>query len=256
MQQDALAHTEDFGGPDRHQATHAGRSGTGHALPELHARSAIRRDVYAQRRNSSALCRARRQADDASRWKSSSAASRPASCPSCIRASPSPSIATTRRPSGSSPPICCRASSPPAEWARIEARPEAAHPGAQPFPARHLQRRAGAEGRRRAALDDLRLQALPARDARAAGAARRLCQCLRQRSGAQRGRRLRRAGRQSARALGRLLHAGQPRRGAARLSRRVPRHGRARRSSIIRCELLATLAGAGAVPARTSPSPC
>ena len=110
-----------------------------------------------------------------------------------------------------------------AEWERIEARPDPAHPRAQSFPARHLQRRPGAEGRRRAALHDLRLQALSPRDARAAGAAWRLCQYLRQRSDPQRGRRIRRAGRQSARAVRRLLHAGQPRCGAPRLSRRVPR---------------------------------
>ena len=42
------------------------------------------------------------------------------------------------------------------------------------------------------------------------------------RSDPQRGRRLRRAGRQSARAVRRLLHAGQPRCRAARVSRRVP----------------------------------
>ena len=67
-----------------------------------------------------------------------------------------------------------------------------------------------------------------------AGAARRLCQCLRHRSDAQRGRRLRGAGRQSARAVRRLLHAGQPRRGAPRLSRRVPHAWACGRSSIIR----------------------
>ncbi len=61
-----------------------------------------------------------------------------------------------------------------------------------------------------------------------AGSARRLCQCLRQRTSIRRRRRrIRRAGRQSARAVRRLLHAGQPRGGAARISRRVPRRGRA-----------------------------
>ena len=54
------------------------------------------------------------------RWKNWCAASRPANKASCTRASPSPSIATTRRPSGSSPPICCRASSPQANGTRIE----------------------------------------------------------------------------------------------------------------------------------------
>ena len=72
-----------------------------------------------------------------------------------------------------------------------------------------------------------RLQALSPRDARASGAAWRLCQYLRQRSDPQRSRRFRRAGRQSARAVGRQLHAGQSRCGAPRLSGGVPFHGRA-----------------------------
>jgi uncharacterized circularly permuted ATP-grasp superfamily protein len=56
MQHDALAHTEDFGGPDRHQATHAGRPGRdtpyqhytlGAAFDELFTRNGEVRPHYA-----------------------------------------------------------------------------------------------------------------------------------------------------------------------------------------------------------------
>ena len=168
------------------------------------------------------------------RRKNWRAASRPASNPSCIRASPSPSIPTIRRPNGSFRPICCRASSRPTEWTRVEAGLKQRIAGAQSFPARHLFRLPRAQRRDHPAQHDLRLEALPPRDARLHRAARRLCQCLRHRSRAARRRPLRRAGRQSACALGRLLHARQSRSRAPRFSGRLPRSRACSRSSIIR----------------------
>ena len=53
-------------------------------------------------------------------------------------------------------------------------RADAAHRRAEPVPARHLQRRSDSERRHGAARADLQLQAFPPRDARPAGAARRL----------------------------------------------------------------------------------
>ena len=80
------------------------------------------------------------------------------------------------------------------------ARPDAAHHGAQPVPAGHLPRRAHPGRRRRAARAGLQLQALPARDARRARAARHLRLGRRHRPGAAARRRVRGARGQPARA--------------------------------------------------------
>ena len=92
---------------------------------------------------------------------------------------------------------------------QIEKRPDAAHHRAESVPARHLSRRPHPHRRHRPARTDLQLQTFPPRDARHQRPARHLRQHLRHRSGPPARRQIRRAGRQSARAQRRLLHAGE-----------------------------------------------
>ena len=97
------------------------------------------------------------------------------------------------------------------------ARADAAPDRDQPVPARHLSRRPHPRGGRGAARARLQLSPLPARNARRQRPPRHLRLHRRHRPGAPRGRTLRRARGQPARAERRVVHAREPRRDEARV---------------------------------------
>ena len=220
MQQDALADIEDFGGPDPftgRRALHWPGKDAPYANYQL---GAAYDEMFTPRRQAARiLCGAGSPAFHPAAGRTECAASRPASKASCIRASPSPSITTTRRPSGSSPPTFCRASSRPRNGTHVErgltqrihalnlflrdiygdgrVLKDGIVPREMIYGSKHYRRE---------------MRGLPVPH----GAYVNVCgsDLIRNEAGE-----FRRAGRQSARALRRLLHAGQPRCGAPRLSR-------------------------------------
>ena len=137
-------------------------------------------------------------------------ASKPPTSRSCIRASPSRSMATTRAPSAYFPTTLLPRIIPHAEWRKIENGLTQRIAALNLVPRGHLSPWKDPGGWRCPARTGVQLPPLPPRNARTHRSTRNLRQHLRHRSCASARRQLCRARRQSAGAQRRIVHAGEP----------------------------------------------